>query len=325
MIALLACVATAVAGCTSDGGSGPSGSATPPTTAPTSGGASGGASGGGSSSGSSAAGAQYYLSVGDSYAAGYQPASGGGVGTTSTAGFAYQVVAKLKGRLDLTLENLGCSGATTTEVLTRKGCALGTRGLGPGATPYPDRTQAQAAVDFLKAHAGKVRLITVSLGGNDIRTCVAAGSVSAVTSCVSQKLTTIVTNLTKLVGQLRAAAGPSTTIVGVGYPDVFLGEALSKSPQSRQLAELSVIAFRSLINPQLKLAYASAKGEYADVAAATGAFLPTTGTTTLPGYGRVPTRVAKVCELTWYCQYKDIHPKPNGYKIIANTVVPFVL
>src|SRR5262249_1591501 len=72
---------------------------------------------------------RYYLSLGDSYASGYQP------GGNTTAGFAYQVAADTQGSAHpLELYNVGCAGATTTSLLNSQGCPAAA--LGPGATPY---------------------------------------------------------------------------------------------------------------------------------------------------------------------------------------------
>jgi hypothetical protein len=128
-------------------------------------------------------------------------------------------------------------------------------------------------------------------------------------------------NLSILLSGLRAAAGPKVPIVGTTYPDVILGLDLSKSASSRSLARLSVVAFKDLINPALKKQYTAVGGTFVDVTAATGAYGPLTATTDLPPYGTIPVPVAKVCELTFFCQYQDIHPRTAGYTIIAKLVV----
>ena len=62
---------------------------------------------------------RYYLSVGDSYAVGYQPNG------NLTHGFAQQLLPKARKRgHDLTLVNLACGGATTTSILNRKGSRI---------------------------------------------------------------------------------------------------------------------------------------------------------------------------------------------------------
>lgn len=255
-----------------------------------------------------------YVSIGDSYAAGFQ-ATGVGTGHTTRHGFADQVVTRARAKgYHLNLVNFGCAGATTGSVLHSPGCA--THYLAPGAPAYT-QPQADAAEAFLRAHRGKVALITVSLGGNDFRTCISASNAA---SCVSSAIARANRNLRSLVRRLRAAA-PDATIVGTTYPDVFLGEAVSSSPQDHKLAPLSVLAFRGLINPQLRAAYASAGGRFADVTAATDAYLPFARTVRLAPYGTVPLAVAQVCRLTYYCQYEDIHPRTSGYAVIARLVV----
>ena len=61
-------------------------------------------------------------------------------------------------------------------------------------------------------------------------------------------LTVAKANLTALMTGLRAAAGSSTPIVGITYPDVLLADYLSPDTATKSLATLSVLAFKSLIN-----------------------------------------------------------------------------
>jgi lysophospholipase L1-like esterase len=259
---------------------------------------------------------QYYLSLGDSYPAGYQP-NPNGPGQTTRDGFPYQVVrdATVKG-YDYTLVNFACSGATTTSILQSPGCER--RLLGPGAPTYGSKTQAEAALQFLTAHRGEVGLITISIGGNDFLDC----SISAdPPSCLTEAVRTIGTNLGTLLTRIRAAAGPDTRIVGTTYPDLFLGDLISGRATARQFADLSVLAFKSLLNPQLADVYATAGAAFVDVTRATGGYGSLSRTTTLAPYGRIPVPVARVCTLTWYCQLHDVHPRPVGHALIARLVV----
>ncbi len=261
----------------------------------------------------------FYVSLGDSYAAGYQPSSTGKTGVTSTNGFAYQLASKatLNGK-KLALVNFACAGATTTSLLQAKGCRPDR--LGPGAANYPTQTQADAATSFIAAHKADVGLITVSISGNDVTDCRFATTTSAVVSCVTKALATVKANLHTLLSRLRAAAGPAARIVGITYPDVILGSYVSKTATGRTLAELSVTAFKSLINPALKAEYDAVGATFVDVTAATDAYVPFSQTTTLAPYGTVPVAVAKACELTFYCQFHDIHPHTQGYALIADLI-----
>ena len=89
-----------------------------------------------------------------------------------------------------------------------------------GGPVYTNKTQTAAAEAFLRANRGKVGLITVSIGGNDVTKCV---SEADATTCVAEAVKVIKTNVTKLAKRLRAAAGPNVRIVGITYPDVVLG------------------------------------------------------------------------------------------------------
>jgi len=261
-----------------------------------------------------AAPASYYVSIGDSYAAGYQP-SASGPGRTTVNGFAYQLVG-LAGRegLSLKLVNFACSGATTASVLHTPGCP-GNR-LGPGAAPYSS-TQASAAEAFIRAHRGRVRLITLSIGGNDLLPCALAPDPIA---CVGAALPGLETGLATLLQGLRASAGASAQIVGITYPDVVLGAWVLGSAE-HPLAQLSVGALRDLLNPALSARYGAVGGQVVDVTAASGAYGPLTDTVDLTPYGVIPVPVARVCELTYFCDRRDVHPKTAGYTLIAELIL----
>jgi lysophospholipase L1-like esterase len=259
---------------------------------------------------------QLYVSLGDSYATGYQPTAPG-VGRNTRNGFAYQLPGLARSRgYNFKLVNFGCGGATTTSILQAKGCVPRARAL--GGPVYTNKTQTAAAEAFLRANRGKVGLITVSIGGNDVTKCV---SEADPTTCVAEAVKVIKTNVTKLAKRLRAAAGPNVRIVGITYPDVVLGLWTTGKQSDQDFAKLSLFAFRGLLNPALKDSYTSVRrGGFVDVTTATGAYTPLDQTTTLAPYGTIPVAVAKVCQLSYYCQFRDIHARTNGYKIIAQLI-----
>jgi lysophospholipase L1-like esterase len=257
---------------------------------------------------------QYYVSLGDSYATGYQ-VTAAGQGANTRNGFAYQIpkLAKARG-YDFKLVNFGCGGETTVSLLERK-TACG--GLGPGGEDYAGRTQIAAAERFLRKHRGKVGLVTVSIGGNDVTMCARQADPIP---CVATAVASIKKNVTTIAKRLRKAGGKKVRIVGTTYPDVILGQWVGENANP-ELARLSVVAFKELINPELKKAYAAAGGKFVDVTAATGAYGPLEETTTHPVYGVIPVPVAKACEYSYYCDFRDIHARTSGYRIIADLVV----
>jgi lysophospholipase L1-like esterase len=258
---------------------------------------------------------KYYVSLGDSYATGFQPSVvRQSAGTRN--GFAYQVPGLAKARgYRFKLVNFGCGGETTASLLERTTrCA----GPGPGGRDYTGTTQIAAAERFLRAKRGEVGLVSVSIGGNDVTRCATEADPF---TCVGGAVQQLEENVTAIAGQLREAAGNKVRIVGTTYPDVTLGEWVGPNP-NQALARASVVAFQNLINPTLKKAYASARAKFVDVTAASGAYGSLEETTTrLTAYGEIPLPVAKVCEYSYYCEYRDIHARTNGYRLIAKLIV----
>jgi lysophospholipase L1-like esterase len=259
---------------------------------------------------------QLYVALGDSYATGFQRLSESSGRMTRTA-YPNQVVRLARTRgWNLTLVNVGCGGATTTTVLRqRRPCPRGLRAVG-GRT-WGGRTQLGAAERLLRRNRGRVALVTVSIGGNDVTRC--ARGVPDPIGCVTTAVRAVERDVRTIARRLRRAAGPRVRIVGTTYPDVILGQWVGDGADE-QLARLSVVAFQSLINPALKRAYEAAGGRLVDVTAATGAYTPLDQTTTLEPYGTIPVAVARVCELTSYCRFRDIHMTTAGYRIIAELV-----
>jgi lysophospholipase L1-like esterase len=260
----------------------------------------------------------YDVSVGDSYAAGYQPVAQA-TAHRDTRGFVYQVVDLARARgYRFTLRNFACDGATTTSILHQVGCPLPAPGT--DAMSYPTRTQAAAVDRFIARHRGKVGLITVSVGGNDILGCTAA---AIFIQCVTQALPGIAANLHTLLAGLRQAAGPGVRIVGLTYPDVFLGLYTSNDPSQTSLAVVSVAGFQKLFNPALEAEYSAVGAAFVDVTEATGAYVALTETTPWPSApsGSIPVAVADICSLTYYCQLRDVHPTARGYGVIARLIV----
>jgi lysophospholipase L1-like esterase len=274
------------------------------------------AAGCGSSSGgtSLAAGQQYYVSLGDSYAAGFQPTGPNSAHTTSN-GFAYQIpgFAATKG-YHLKLVNFACAGATPGSMLNNPGCPASSRA--PGGPSYDHQTQIAAATAFLRQHAGRIGLITMSIGGNTFFDCQSGNQPN---QCVEPSARTMFSNVKNLVSQLRDAAGPDVPIVGTTYPNVILAYYLSNRPADRALFLPSVTGWQQLVNPALYAAYYPNK--FVDVTAATGGYGPFDATTNLPPYGTIPVSVARICQLTFMCQYSNIHPRNSGYSLIADLVV----
>jgi hypothetical protein len=253
----------------------------------------------------------YYVSLGDSYSVGFQPTMG------ATSGYTVYVAK----HTHMTLVNFGCGGATTISILTTVGCPDVLRHTA-GVVRYPTTTQIAAATTFITAHHGHIGLITVSIGGNDVTACATAANPI---TCVSAAASGITSNVTTLASDLRAAAGAKVPIIGSTYPDVLLGNyvypAHPAAAATISLANLSVTAFKVLINPALSKAYATSYAALVDVTAATGAYTSLDRTVKTKKYGTIPIPVSRVCTLTWFCTRGDIHARTPGYTLIGKLIV----
>lgn len=243
---------------------------------------------------------RYYLALGDSLAYGYQPVTP----LDRTQGYVYQLYDRLHAaEPKLSLDNLGCSGETTTTMLVGGICSY------PG-----EQSQLAAAERFLHAHKDKVDLVTLDIGANDANHCVHGGVID--TQCLPQALATAARNATAIVSRLRAVA-PDTRIVAMTYYDPYLAAYL-QGAAGRALAQQS-LQFAAVLNGLLTSTYTAGGFAVADVAAAFSTF-DMTDQVPLPGVGAVPLDVARICQWTWMCSPTlgpDIHANQQGYAVIA--------
>ena len=257
----------------------------------------------------------YYLALGDSLSQGVQPAtpplaSGVTLGESieTDAGYANDLYTHYARAFHgaLQLVKLGCPGETTTSMLTGAGSPCS----------YPQGSQLAAAVAFIKAHPGEVKLITIDIGANDVDGCLTGAAISE--SCVADGLASVEQELPLILGALRDAAGPHTTIAGMNLYDPFLADYLTSS--AGEAAATESVTLDGDLNQIIAGADQAFGVKTADVA---DAFSTTdfTDTATLPGVGTVPLNVANICDWTWMCAPSpvgpNIHANATGYEVIA--------
>jgi lysophospholipase L1-like esterase len=250
--------------------------------------------------------ASYYLSLGDSLSRGVQP-DRSGASVPTGQGYPDQLYAMLRaGHPGLRLVKLGCSGETTSTMIHGGVCA------------YRGGSQLAAAVRFLRAHRGRVSLITIDIGANDPNSCIFHPSLGKLARCVRSAIPGAVGNLARILLALRAAGGSKVRIIGMSYyvPELaewrngLVGQALARL--SEQLA--------AGLNYLLTRAYGAAGARVADVA---GAFRTRdfAGRVSRPAVGTVPPNVALICSLTWACapppRGPNEHANAAGYRVIA--------
>jgi lysophospholipase L1-like esterase len=232
----------------------------------------------------------FYVSLGDSYAAG---------------AYASDTVTYAAPKHRLILRNFACGGATTTSLMDDIGCTTG--GEGYESVAYPTTTQLAGAVSFIRDHRGRIGLITITIGGNDL-------------GGTADDVPPIATNIAAIATQLRAAAGKKVPILGLTYPDADIADWLN-GPSGQTTAEESITAFQQVINPDWKAAYATANVTFVDITAASGAYTPLTELVNYSTYGEIPSAVAQICQWTLMCTQDNLHPSVVGNELIARQIV----
>lgn len=238
-----------------------------------------------------------YLALGDSLAAGYQP------GGTELRDSAYPALAAARigrGGSDVTLENIACSGETTGSFLDGGKCT------------FDQSSQMAQAEALLKQNAGRVAMVSIDLGGNDLLPCIARRTVDA--PCVTAGLGTVRKNLPVILTRLRAAAGSDVPILVLGYYNPFLAASYLGQGQSELVpATKGFTALDAAITKAAK----GAGGVPVPLAAA---FKLSDTTPTSFGGRQVPTNVAQVCTLTYICTAFDIHLTDEGAAVVGRVL-----
>jgi lysophospholipase L1-like esterase len=241
---------------------------------------------------------QYYLALGDSLTFGFQPNG------DFTHGFVTDLFRDLQqeGVVEA-VANLGCNGAGSSGFISFRVSSPGDCGAQHPRFPYAG-TQLNAALAFLRAHAGKVPLVTFEIGLNDLepsmnfnpqtKTC--AVDVAAFHTA----LQTLDTNLRHtILPQLHAALtvnGHSTGVLAVlNYYDPFQNFC----PQT--------VRYFQIANAHL----AADVNHFGIIIDVFDAF----------GGAKVPNPT--LCVYTWACAPNvpgNDHPTTSGYQVIANAI-----
>ncbi len=236
-----------------------------------------------------AAASPFYLALGDSV-----PVWNG------TQSYPYLVRAHVAHRLPgVGLQNLAVSGETTGSMLAG---------------------QYARALTALRNHRGRVALITIDIGGNDVVACAINDYPSpgpASRACWSDAFSRLAGNLTRMLRGLRAAA-PGVPIIGMTYYNPLLGNWLAGGTiRATVLAEQTHLVD---LNRQLTRLYGGTRWT-ADVE---GAFHARDLRTFVSSpWGRVPLGVARACAwLDIFCRAGSIEgfgddPNARGATAIA--------
>jgi lysophospholipase L1-like esterase len=264
---------------------------------------------------SNAAGARYYLSLGDSLAQGMQP-DAAGLTVNTDQGYADQLYAIERRKIPgLKLVKLGCGGETTTSFLTGQGNSGDALLL--GCDPAGG-SQMAAAEGFLRKHRrrGEVALVTLDIGANDIDGCETEEAIDA--NCVIRGAEHISANLPVILRRLRRAAAPETPMAAMTLYDPFLQLYLTHGGHAEAIASDE---YAHNVNEGLAGLYRVGGFRVARVDVAFHTY-DLSRTTSLAGEPHpVPVAVAEICRLTWMCAPApvgpNIHANKAGYGLIA--------
>lgn len=253
----------------------------------------------------------YYLSIGDSYAAGYEPATDGRSAQNSTSGFAWKVASKS----GLELVNYACSGISAQDYVTGNPCIDEARP--PQAPTASSGAEAQSVVKFLDDHGSDVKLVTIILSGNDFQHCTQEKNWRA---CATREMAGAKQALDELLTSVREHLASDVPVIGLTYPNVLLAEDL-QGPASAATVDASIELFRDVVNPVLAEVYADHQALFVDVTDAFDGYAPPTRTVDTDEYGTIPARAAAICELTYFCAVRDVHPTAAGHQKLADLVL----
>jgi lysophospholipase L1-like esterase len=260
----------------------------------------------------------YYVSIGDSYPAGYRP-DGNGSGSTSRDAFVYQVQDKLTQRGgDWTTVNFACSGETVYAMSFERGCLP--QALAPDGIRYPDTPQSIAAIEFIETHREQIGLVTIVMGGNDAIRCIDEQDAVKAQHCAEVEIAKVLLGVGSLLSRIRSAVGSQVPIVGASYINVFVADRLVGSPKAERRADFAVALFKNYLNPALRQSYSRYGAAFVDTTALAGGDLPATDKSALPGGKTVQASIGRVCALSYYCSQGDPHPNRAGHALIADEI-----
>jgi lysophospholipase L1-like esterase len=237
----------------------------------------------------------YYLALGDSIAYGFQPTKKPGARASSfSTGYVDAFASRLR-RLSPKIEvvNYGCPGESSL-TFTRGGCP----GLTDGFKLHNAfrGSQLAAAQSFLRAHAGQVSPITLTLWGNDWLPLLLDKCKNAV-PCIRKSgpatIASFGSRLTSIVQRLRAAA-PTAEIILTGAWNLDPNRLQQLRPIYRYL-DVSIAR--------------AASASRARVAKASVVFNPS---------GNLRVQKARLCALTFICSKGDPHPTDAGYRALGD-------
>lgn len=207
-----------------------------------------------------------------------------------------------------------CSGEDSSELIDASYSVPPSDGSNCYDNPETPPSQLDAAVTALQS--GTVRLMTISIGANDILSCVFSSNSQA---CAATQIEALVVNLLKILTTLSDATENMPPIVAMTPYNPILSFFLSEDENEQALVPISQQAILGLQTEAAKV--------YTQFGVPTvfGNFVFDGLNETLVD-GNVPQNVASICRYTGMCdetdsgfvleneELRDIHANPEGYE-----------
>jgi lysophospholipase L1-like esterase len=226
---------------------------------------------------------RYYMALGDSLAFGFQP------DFNFVEGYASDFYINLEAHGARQLANLGCPGETSITFING-GCPHSSLRKYPYGGPQLD-----AALSYLKMHAGQVSPVTFDIGANDVVKDVNIETCKINAEKFKTHLARIDENLKQIIlPKLHAALMVNGRITGdllmMNYYDPFQNVCPNTLP------------YVQIVNQHLANDV-KGYGTIVDVFSA---------------FGGAKTPNPHICSYTWMCVMQEgIHPSTRGYQVIA--------
>lgn len=139
--------------------------------------------------------------------------------------------------------------------------------------------------------------MTLTIGANDVRTCLGEPTQPQIALCAAQRLQVVAANLGTMLRQIRAASPGAHVMVGNFYNPYVIHPTLGTLSTTFQLALNGTIA---AVSTAYGAAVADVAGEFHSYDAQAQQY---------------------VCEHTYMCSNGNIHPRASGYGLISQAFV----
>ncbi len=180
----------------------------------------------------------------------------------------------------------------------------------------PATSQVSWAEGRLRELGNAPALVTLTIGGNDLLTCITP-SVRGLRKCAARELRQTTARWREIAQRLATASGPRTTLVVATTYDPFVGlQRLAPGQFAEARRAMHAIVVDDY-NPALRRVFTAAGWQVAELGRAMRE-------RQLRADGSGPALDA-VCELTWACSRGDIHLNDEGYGLLASLMESAVL